>query len=494
MPDEPSPRAAEAIALLDAVTDALDGGEHRAGQRDMVRAVADAIAAKRHLVVAAGTGTGKSLAYLIPTVLSGKRTVVATATKALQDQLAGKDLPLLAAQLDRPLEFAVLKGRSNYVCRQRLRELDKARADDQLSLDGVADRAAPAELASLARWASDSPTGDRAELDVEPSAAAWSAVSVSAQECPGATRCPSGGQCFAEMARARAAEADVVVVNQHLFGLHVASGGMLLPEHDVVVIDEAHQLEDVVSATAGIDLAATRFTAVRRAVHAVLDDPEALAALDSVVADWDRALVPDVGRRLARGLDPEAADVVALAIGRVDKLLAGVRKIDPAGHEDVATRRERAIKLASSLLEDLHALADPPSTSVMWIEGPSARPSIRLAPLDVAPLLSESAWPEAVAVLTSATIPAGLADTVGLDPDELEQLDVGSPFDYPEHALLYCAAAIPEPRNAAYEDALHDELEALIAAAGGATLALFTSFPRWTPQSRRSASGSTCPS
>ncbi len=298
-------RAAEAIALLDAVTDALDGGEHRAGQRDMVHAVADAISAKRHLVVAAGTGTGKSLAYLIPTVLSGKRTVVATATKALQDQLAGKDLPLLAAQLDRPLEFAVLKGRSNYVCRQRLRELDKARADDQLSLDGVADRAAPAELASLARWASDSPTGDRAELDVEPSAAAWSAVSVSAQECPGATRCPSGGQCFAEMARARAAEADVVVVNQHLFGLHVASGGMLLPEHDVVVIDEAHQLEDVVSATAGIDLAATRFTAVRRAVHAVLDDPEALAALDSVVADWDRALVPDVGRRLAAGSIPK---------------------------------------------------------------------------------------------------------------------------------------------------------------------------------------------
>ncbi len=142
----------------------------REGQRTMAAAVADAIATGRNLVVEAGTGTGKSLAYLVPAVRSGKRTVVATATKALQDQLAGKDLPFLATHPDAPVEFAVLKGRSNYACRQRLREL-AAGDDGQLSLDGTVDRAPAAELAMLVEWAASSETGDRAELDVEPTAA-----------------------------------------------------------------------------------------------------------------------------------------------------------------------------------------------------------------------------------------------------------------------------------------------------------------------------------
>jgi ATP-dependent DNA helicase DinG len=475
-PAAPSPAAARALDTLDALTESLVAGEVRDGQRTMAAAVADAIATGRNLVVEAGTGTGKSLAYLVPAVRSGKRTVVATATKALQDQLAGKDLPFLASHPDAPVEFAVLKGRSNYACRQRLRELARAGDDVQLALDGTVDRAPAAELAKLVEWASSSETGDRAELDVEPTAAAWAAVSVSAQECPGATRCPSGGTCFAEAARTRAAEADVVVVNQHLYGLHVASGAMLLPEHDVVIIDEAHQLEDVISATAGLDVASTRVVAVRRAAGSILEDPETLAPLDTIVADWERTLAADVGRRFPKGLDAAAADLVALAVGRIERVLAAVRAVDPGEHVDVATRRDRAVKLASSLLDDLRTLLAPPSETVLWIEGPTNRPSLRLAPLDVADILAEGAWENGVAILTSATVPPGLAATVGLPADETDELDVGSPFDYERHALLYCAADLPDPRNAAYADALHDELEALIVAAGGATLALFTSF------------------
>lgn len=469
---EPGPM----LTVLDRITAALANSETRPGQRDMARAVSDAIDHARHLIVEAGTGTGKSLAYLVPAIMSGKTTVVATATKALQDQLAGKDLPFLIDHLDKPVTFAVLKGRSNYVCRQRLHELTKTDKDPQLSLDGLAERAPAAELAELAAWAAHSPTGDRAELAHEPSAAAWAAVSVSARECPGASRCPSGDSCFAEAARRSAADADIIIVNQHLYGLHVASGGTLLPDHDVVVIDEAHQLIDVVSSTSGLDLAASRFTTVTRAVKAILDDPTTLGALDAIAVDWDRTLGPEVGRRLKSGMGAELADLVTLATARVDRLAAAVRGIDPKDNADVKTRRERALKLASSLLEDLQFVTSPPSSSVMWIEGPASRPSLRLAPLDVAELLAQGAWLDTVAVLTSATIPAGLAESVGMEPDKIDQLDVGSPFDYAEHALLYCPFDFPDPRNPAFEAAMHDDLEALITAAGGATLALFTSF------------------
>ena len=183
---------------LQRVTEALPAGEDRRGQVEMAEAVAVAITSRRHLAVQAGTGTGKTLAYLVPAVLSGKKTVVATATKALQDQLAGKDLPFLQRHLDEHFEWAILKGRSNYLCMQRLSELTaKDSEGQQLGLDGVAERAPADELLALADWAGKTDTGDRAELDVEPSERAWAAVSVSARECPGASRCPSGSVCFA---------------------------------------------------------------------------------------------------------------------------------------------------------------------------------------------------------------------------------------------------------------------------------------------------------
>src|SRR4051812_47490155 len=177
----------DAVAALEEVVNHLPGGgEPRDGQRQMTHAVAEAIAAKRHLVVQAGTGTGKTLAYLVPAILSGKRVVVATATKALQDQLVGKDLPFLAAHLARPFTYASLKGRANYLCLQRATEILRG-GDEQIALAGVdplADRAPRAELQSLIEWATESATGDRADLLFEPSTNAWAALSVSARECP----------------------------------------------------------------------------------------------------------------------------------------------------------------------------------------------------------------------------------------------------------------------------------------------------------------------
>lgn len=441
----------------------------------MASAVAEAIAAKRHLLVQAGTGTGKSWAYLVPAILSGTKTVVATATKALQDQLAGKDLPFLAEHLGHPFEYAVLKGRSNYVCRQRLAELS---GSGQLALDGLAERASPTELAAIKLWAASSESGDRAELAAEPSSTAWAAVSVSAQECPGARKCPAGDSCFAEAARRRAAEADVIVVNLHLLGLDLATGGAVLPEHGLVVVDEAHQLEDVISDTCGFELSAGRFQNLARSVRSILDDPATVDDVETSANLLSAVLADHVDRRLKGTPPPELTDALALIRSRLDRVAAALRKVPDDAPDDVKVRKERAVQLTTSVLVDVAGAAEVPSTSVAWVEGPSSNPRLRVAPLDVAELLREQLWSQGPAVLTSATLPPGLAERVGLDPDgaSLATLDVGSPFDYEHHGLLYCAAHLPDPRSGAFDEAVHAELAALIGAAGGRTLALFTSY------------------
>ncbi len=261
----------------------------------MAEAVAHAIEQRRHLVVQAGTGTGKSLAYLVPALALGERVVVSTATKALQDQLAVRDLPQLSRSLGVRFTFAVLKGRSNYICLQRVAELtggDMQAEQMQLGEAGPSPQGGLGplgrEVLRLAAWASSNKkasssgkatgdkkaaggkkasdgqlvSGDRAELAWEPSEAAWAQVSTGWRECPGAAQCPSGGECFAEAARRRAGEADVVVVNTHLYATSLAiKEADLLPPHDLVVFDEAHELEDIVSAAFGFDLSQARLVA-----------------------------------------------------------------------------------------------------------------------------------------------------------------------------------------------------------------------------------------
>jgi ATP-dependent DNA helicase DinG len=460
-------------AALAAATAALAAGEDRPGQVEMAVAVGQAITDRRPLIVQAGTGTGKSLAYLVPAVVSGAKVVVATATKALQDQLAGKDLPFLVEHLDRPFTFAVLKGRSNYLCVQRLHE---ATADSgQGTLDGTREPVSE-EVRHLAEWAATSVTGDRSELEVEPSARAWATVSVGPRECPGAANCPRGEQCFAEGARAAAAAADVVVVNTHLYGLNLEAGGALLPEHDVVVIDEAHQFEDTISATFGLELFGGRFINLARITQAILDDPATIAELETAASRLNDALADQVGRRLRGVMDQDLSDAIIFGRTRVESVLSAARSVPEDGPGDVGARRQRALKAAGTLIDDLDYVSAVPVTHVAWVEGSSDAPVLRVAPIDVAEVLRESLWKGPTVILTSATIPPTMGDRLGLESGAYDALDVGSPFDYEHHALLYCAAHLPDPRAATYEEEAHPEIEALILAAGGRTLALFTSY------------------
>lgn len=467
---------------ISAVTDAMAAGEDRAGQRQMAQAIARAIEEGRHLLVQAGTGTGKTIAYLVPVLLSGRRTVVTTATLALQDQLVQHDLPLVAGALGREYSCAVLKGRSNYVCLQRISEA--IAAPDQLDIGVDRGGQVQDEVRQLVAWAATARTGDRAELSFEPSAAAWSAVSVSARECPGAPRCPLGGPCFSERARRAAAEAQIVVVNTHLYGAHLASGGVVLPEHDIVVVDEAHVLEDVICATAGVELTGGRVRAFRVATTSVLTGAEAdrLATELDGTADRLRGWLSDnEGRALAVPLDPVLADLLATTRLRVDRargLLGELRSDLPS---EVAGRKLRAMQAAASFLADLdQLLAYRGGGEVAWVEGsgPNANPTLRLAPIDVGPTLEKGLWDKYAVVLTSATLPTTTAKRLGVPKDHHDVLDVGSPFDYPNQALLYCASHLPDPRQPGYEEALIEEIERLVVAAGGRTLALFTSWKR----------------
>jgi ATP-dependent DNA helicase DinG len=475
--------ADDVAETLDAVTAHLPSGEDRPGQREMARAIATSIGSERHLVVQAGTGTGKSLAYLVPALLSGKRTVVATATKALQDQLATKDLPFLTEHLPHPFTFAVLKGRSNYLCLQRLHEATSSDLQLGLDLGGEAAktedtgaRAVPNEIVEIIEWAINTPTGDRADLEREPSARTWGAVSVGPLECPGANKCPRGDDCFAERARHAAADADLVVVNTHLYGVHLASGGAILPEHDVVVIDEAHQLEDTISATAGLELSGGRLHNLVRITRAILAADELLAAVAGTADRVADALAEHVGRRLRGTIDPAVHDALIAAREQANMLIGALRAIDDQAPNDTAARKQRSLKAATSLVDDIYVVLEAPDGVVLWVEGFPDAPVLRLAPIDVALVLEKGLWERPTVVLTSATVPLGLAERIGMPVDSFEELDVGSPFDYAKNALLYCAAHLPDPRASTFDEEMQRELEALIVAAGGRTLALFTSY------------------
>ena len=506
----------DGVAGLDKITAQMSGGEHRPEQQEMCRAVAEAMVTRTHLVVQAGTGTGKSLAYLVPAALSGKKVVIATATKALQDQLADKDLPQVDAGLGlpAPLDYAVLKGRSNYVCLQRVAEVGSGGIQAELGDQGAgrADEPAPIEegdaespggappegiveeVRQLVAWSQKSQTGDRADLSFEPSVRAWNMVSVGPRECPGAYNCPSGGRCFAEAARERASVADVVVVNTHLYGAHLASGSVVLPEHDVVIFDEAHELEEVMTSSLGVEVTPGRFRSLVTAARSLVEprDADLLDSLASVGDQLGALLADRVGTRvlhdearppvddrelaelLTRGAEVSRRVTDALRRGGAQRSFLpddGASAPDP----DRASRKTRTLQAAVHMAEDLHRFETRSDGEVAWVDGTRRNVRLRLSPIDVGPVLSSVLWGEVTSVLTSATIPPRIVERVGLQAFPTEELNVGSPFDYRSHALLYVARHLPDRRAAGAEEALHEELAQLLEAAGGRTLALFTS-------------------
>ena len=406
--------------------------------------------------------------------------VVTTATKALQDQLAGKDLPFLAGVLPVDFNWAVLKGRSNYVCLQRIRELNAPanEAQGQLELAELEPRS-HADLRRIAKWVGTTTTGDVAELDFAPSDTVLRAITVGSDECPGASQCPMGEPCFAELARRRASAADVVVVNTYLYGLDVASGGTILPEHSVVVFDEAHGLEDIMSTTLSVQIGPRRFVTLGAVLRRILADRDTITAVVDVGDDVRTALATHVGERLPTPYPDDLQSVLLGARGRVERALDDLMAID-SQLDDTKQKRLRAQLVAGALIDSIDvALAGPsapPGSRVDFVSGSVASPRLEVAPLDVGPLLREGVWERRTAILTSATIPKSLTQRVGLPPTTVDEDDVGSPFDYARNALLYCAMSLPDPRHQGYREAVHDELATLITAAGGRTLALFTSW------------------
>ncbi len=463
---------------LEAVTAALPGGgERRGGQADMARSVAAAIESDGHVVVQAGTGTGKSLAYLVPAVLSDRPTIIATATKALQDQLAGKDLPFLAEQLDVSFTFAMLKGRSNYLCLQRLDELE---ADDRLDLNLESDdddttlgSVDGETLVKLRTFAAETDVGDRAELEWV-SDRVWRQVSVGRDECPGAGRCPQGDACLAEKARRKAHSADILVVNLHLYALAIMVD-TILPEHDVVIIDEAHQLEDIVAEAAGRQISPARVQSAARNAQSVLVERDAPEAAEAAAVALHVALEGHLGDRLTDGPDEVLGRALDDVRGATERLLNALRAVPDDAPADTRTKAIRARQVATSLVDDIDAVRWPTETEVIWVDGPSSNPGLRSTPISIAKLLSENLWDKRAGVLTSATLPTNATSQLGL-PESAITLDVGSPFDYSTNTLLYCPTHLPDPRSSDFRAAQHDEIELLIAAAGGGTLALFTSF------------------
>ncbi len=432
------------------------------------------------LLVEAGTGTGKSLAYLIPPLSAGLKTVVATATIALQGQLVDKDVPMVNKGLGQNLTAAVLKGRGNYLCQQQLNELAETKRSDQLSLLGGRN---PDRLRPILQWASETETGDREELEDAPPFDVWRAVSVSGDECPGANRCPSGGECYSEAARQRALAADVIVTNHHYYGLHLSSGGALLPEHDVVIFDEAHQLPDTLSATCGAEISGGRLRAAGRRVRSLLTDESASDSLDRSAGELDTALRPEVGNRI--DVDTELRRISNSTRQRCMSVIDNLRELDAKEGTNVAARIERLQLTLTRLvndIDDLLSTSDGSSSkrvsteSVLWVDGKPDSPVLRKTPLTYDSVLADTLWPEHSVILTSATLPDAFGTQLGLPAETGTPMKVESPFDYENNAMLYCPVDLPNPRSPDYRRASQDEMIGLINAAGGRTLGLFTSF------------------
>jgi ATP-dependent DNA helicase DinG len=472
-------------ALMHAAVSAV-GGTERPGQVEMARAVAKAVETREHLLVQAGTGTGKSLAYLVPAVAhafaTGRPAIVATATLALQAQIVDRDMPrvadALAPLLGRRPTYALVKGRRNYLCAHKL-EGGFPDEDEGLFGIGQVDAAASRlgqEVVRLREWAEQTESGDRDELVPGVSERAWRQVSVSAHECLG-SRCPMVAECFVEQAREAAKDVDVVVTNHSFMAIDAFEGRQMLPEHDVLVIDEAHELVDRVTATITDELTGAMVTAAARRAGRLSENTASLEEAAEMLA---AALEPlQEGRMLG------VPDAVSMALARVRDTARVVQSdLKPASPEDNDGARQVARAAIDEVHENAERILEERELDVVWLgHDPRRGPVLRVAPMSVAMLVRDKIFDERTVVLTSATLELGgtfdaVAGTIGLRGEgspAWNGLDVGSPFDYPRQAIAYVAAHLPPPgRDGASDDSL-DEIEELVRAAGGRTLGLFSS-------------------
>jgi ATP-dependent DNA helicase DinG len=485
------------------------GGSERSSQLQMATAVAHAFETGEHLAVQAGTGTGKSLAYLVPAIVRAVSddtpVVVSTATIALQRQLVDRDLPqlvnALTDALPRAPRFALLKGRQNYLCLNKIHNGAAASSAEDQPPDELFE---PQALTALGRdvqrvttWASTTESGDRDDLKPGVADRSWSQVSVSARECLGMARCPFGTECFAERARAKAGAADVVVTNHALLAIDAVADSAVLPEHQLLVIDEAHDLVDRVTGVATGELTSTAFGIASRRVTSLVE-PELMQRWEGASARFTAAIQNATPGRIDRLDDELATDLTALR----DAAGAARSAIDmsPSDTKAASARAEAVASLneiadtASRMLTSF-APAIPDRTDVVWLDHEenrgSTRAVLRVAPLSVAGLLRDRLFAGATAVLTSATLTVGgsfdamatawgLADAQADAQADVEKrwcgIDVGSPFQHAKAGILYVAAHLPPPgRDGTGSAEQLNEIADLVTAAGGRTLGLFSS-------------------
>ena len=488
-------------SALDVAVAAI-GGQPRSGQIEMAEAVANALSDRHHLLVQAGTGTGKSLAYLVPALVSGKKVLVATATLALQRQLVERDLPKIKAALDKELKrditFAIYKGVGNYVCLQKMNNADGDPENQAVlevsSLESDAKRLrAWAESANASGDRDDAPDVDRR---------VWFANSVSGRECMGADECAYGHKCFAALAKAKAQTADVVVTNHTLLAIEIVDSHPILPERDVVILDEAHEFMDRTTQAVTEELTAARV--IRAAAMARKHMPgkasdaltKAADKFADAVDDYSEIVKSDISKS---GRLDELPKELESSMRAIKEGVGAILALINADAEviDINTMAERArVKGAlNEISQTVTKLLKPGHTHVLWFEPTYS--TLYLAPLSVSDVLRRNLLMQTPVIATSATLTVGksfdaIAKNIGfvigekdedqesadgvIDPANLQILDVGSPFDFANQGMLYLPKHLPEPgRDGPSIEAL-TELGELIEAAGGRTLALFSSW------------------
>ncbi|NYT94887.1 ATP-dependent DNA helicase [Salinispora sp. H7-4] len=469
----------------------------------MTTAIEAAVTAREHLLVQAGTGTGKSLAYLAPALTVDGPVVVSTATLALQSQLVDHDLPRLADAVEpllgRRPTFAVLKGRHHYLCLARLDNATEEEPGDTLfdaprpggtTWLGEAGRLGR-QVQRLRDWAEKTDTGDRDELDPGVDEQAWRLVSMPARECVGAARCPFGAECFADASRARAREADVVVTNHSLLAVDMLAGRHIVPPHQLLIVDEAHELADRVSSAAQAELVPESIDRSTRQARPLLR-PETAEALTAAGDALAVGLAEAPAGRLTTGLPSPLQEACTLLDAATRAALDAIGEVKSDDPDPV--RKQQAKAVLDELSGTAQRLLEEADHDVAWVErnDSTGRRALVVAPLSVAGTLATHLYEERTVVATSATLALGgrfdtVARALGLEvpaatteapvtsgPD-WQSLDVGSPFDYARQGILYVAAHLPRPSASGLPDAAGAELLELVDALGGRTLGLFSS-------------------
>jgi ATP-dependent DNA helicase DinG len=469
---------------------AFDGFEPRNGQRQLATEVAATFSEGGTLVAEAGTGTGKTLAYLVPAVLADRRVLVSTGTHTLQDQIFYKDLPALGRALGIEIRAAYMKGRSNFLCRHRFGRLQEAAAgltpDERAWLSRIAD------------WAADTQTGDRAEIEDLPDAfPMWSELSATSEQCLG-RECPQLGECFVTQMRDRAADARVVIVNHHLLcadaSVRQSAFGEVIPECDLAIVDEAHQLEDVVTQYFGVSVSSYRLDEFVRdgskAIGALApDDAKFAVSLEETLRE-----IQTCGRvwlDLARlELRRQGADRAVLTLDAAERLDLEVSRLREQLDRLTSLVRQRAevpgdlaaiAQRASALSADIKTLMTADDTQfVHFIEQRGRGVFVRAAPIDVAEIVRTAiVGPRLATVLTSATLTVEsrfdyMLGRLGLS--DARTIRLPSEFDFASQALLYLPPDMPEPRSPQFNRAAAEAVAGLLDCSRGRAFVLFTSY------------------